>query len=121
MPYFYILLGVTILVSQGMICKKNDLNHTFRSHSQDVRRTRLFAESSGVVSAVLKQIPNQPTKFVDAHPRESDLYGNGGRYEDGILAKSWRMFIDSYNSGNPDYELLVWIFTDIKKMFGLDL
>jgi len=78
-----------------------------RSHSQDVKRTRIFAESSGVVSAVLKQIPNQPTKFVDSHPRESDLYGNGGRYEDGILAKSWKMFIDSYNSGNPDYELLV--------------
>ena len=95
--------------------RKNDLNHIFRSHSKDVKRTRLFAESSGVVSAVLKQIPNQPTKFVDAHPRESDLYGNGGRYEDGILAKSWRMFIDSFNSGNPDYELLVWIFIDIEK------
>ena len=66
----------------------------------------MFAESSGIVSAVLKQIPNQPTKFVDSHQRESELYGDGGRYEDGILAKSWKMFLDSYNSGNPDFELL---------------
>ena len=51
--------------------------HDFRpmptTHGQDVSRTTVFAENTGVVSAVLKNIPNQPTKFVDADPLEDTV------------------------------------------------
>ena len=55
-----------------------------------------------------KQIPNQPLKFAVPDPLESELYGTEGRVEDGILARTWQMFIDHYEKNNEtSYELLV--------------
>ena len=57
-------------------------------------RTISFAEHTGVISAVLYQVPNQPIELVEIPgiPGQNLIY-NGGRSEDGIIARQWRMFI----------------------------
>ncbi|KAI8796905.1 autocrine proliferation repressor protein A [Biomphalaria glabrata] len=46
-----------------------------------------LAVSTGAICAVINQIPNQPTVFLDDPERKE-------RYEDGIIAWTWRKFLD---------------------------
>jgi len=78
----------------------------------DLARTQQFAINTGIVSGVIKQVPNQPIRFRDDTPDDEDFYRKlgwiGGRYEDGILAKTWYKFIKHFEAtGKSDYNLLV--------------
>uniref|UniRef100_A0A2C9KY60 Uncharacterized protein n=1 Tax=Biomphalaria glabrata TaxID=6526 RepID=A0A2C9KY60_BIOGL len=46
-----------------------------------------LAVSTGAICAVINQIPNQPTVFLDDPERKE-------RYEDSIIAWTWRKFLD---------------------------
>lgn len=87
----------------------------------DTIRTVNFAESSGIVSAVLHQVPNQPIVFnpIDGVPGQDLIYANG-RTEDGIIARCWRMFIDNYNDGLIDHGVLVQNAMAKSAVRGLD-
>jgi hypothetical protein len=63
----------------------------------DTKRLTNYVASSGIVGVAVYQTPNQPITFVD-EPLPN-IYRNG-RSEDGIIARTWKMF--SENTGNPD-------------------
>jgi PhoPQ-activated pathogenicity-related protein len=86
---------------------------TRASHSDDLVRTQNFAINTGIVSGVIKHVPNQPIRFSDDTSDDELIYGTGdgtydGRYEDGILAKTWDMFVKNFDAtGKSDFNLLV--------------
>ena len=86
------------------ITNKNNPLEIGREHS-DTQKTAKFAVATETISAVLYQTPNQPIKFVERI--EGEIIYPSGRYEDGIIGRCWRMFIDNYNNGIIDHNVLV--------------
>lgn len=58
-----------------------------------VQLISLFSVSTGTIGADLQQIPNQPTRFVK-DPRQKN------RYEDAVIAWTWKTFIENPNDAN---------------------
>ncbi|CAF3638189.1 unnamed protein product [Rotaria sp. Silwood1] len=67
----------------------------------------MLAESTGSVTVELKQIPNQPIKFMADSTQES-------RTEDAIIAWTWKTFIEQ-NGTNP--YILLRSYLHIKIVF----
>jgi len=64
-----------------------------------IRRTGEFTAATGVVSATLLMVPNQPIIL------ENDGFG---RTEDDFVAWTWRRFTDEYNSGIDNPEVIAY-------------
>jgi PhoPQ-activated pathogenicity-related protein len=64
----------------------------------DLRQAANLAVSSNTITAVLKQVPNQPVIFKDELPHPPFMYPRRERTEDGIIAYGWRRFIDRRNA-----------------------
>jgi len=65
-----------------------------------VFRTGQYAAATGIVTALLLQVPNQPIVF------EGDGFG---RFEDDLVAWTWRRFHDDFEAGRADPEVLAYM------------
>ena len=64
----------------------------------DLRLAAALAASTMTVTAVLKQVPNQPVIFADELPHPPFMYPDRERSEDGIISFGWRKFVDGRNA-----------------------